>query len=63
MSNTSERVNFIVQSTFGIPDIPEKEKKNAFRTFFLSLYLPVANNWTGERRERWGSSLKFPVNG
>lgn len=33
MSNTSERVNFIVQSAFGIPDIPEKEKKMLLEPF------------------------------
>lgn len=45
MRCATERVNFIVQTACGIPDIPEKEKKkkNAFRTFFLSLYLPVAH--------------------
>lgn len=66
MRCATERVNFIVQTACGIPDIPEKEKKkkkNAFRTFFLSLYLPVAHGWEGEWRERWGSSLKFPVSG
>lgn len=56
---SSEGVNLIVQSAFGIPDIPEEEK-NALKTFFLSLYFPVANNWMGEWRKRWGLS-KFPV--
>lgn len=41
----------------------KQKKKNAFRTFFLSLYLPVAHNWEGEWGERWGLSLKFPVSG
>lgn len=35
-------------------------KKKAFKTVFLSLYLPVVNNWMGEWRKRWASS-KFPV--